>query len=335
MRTARIKEPAGAYYHVISRVINAEYLLDRDEKERIRRLLHRVAGFSGVEVLTYAILDSHFHLLLYVPKAREVSDAEWVKRLGCLYERSVVKNRAAELRSLRQAGQGAAAEALKRRFTYRMFELSEFMKSFKQRLSQSYNVRMARKGTLWMDRFKSLLVQTPRKGGSTSALATVAAYIDLNPVRAGLVQDPAHYRFSGYGEAVGGSRSARQGLRKVLQGFGTASWAQVSRSYRKLLYVAGEAQPQRQGSGKPGFSPQKVRQVVDAGGRLPAAELLRCRVRYFTNGVVLGSEAYLADIRRRHGDRVGTRRAPGIAPLAGAGRLCTLCRPRSPVLVPA
>ncbi len=54
---------------------------------------------------------------------------------------------------------------------------------------------------------KSILV-----GGSGKALGTMAAYIDLNPVRAGIVADPKDYRFSGYGEAMGGGKHAREGL---------------------------------------------------------------------------------------------------------------------------
>ncbi len=40
--------------------------------------------------------------------------------------------------------------------------------------------------------------------------------IDLNPVRAGLVNDPKDYRWSGYGEAVGGSVDARKGISGTL-----------------------------------------------------------------------------------------------------------------------
>jgi hypothetical protein len=78
------------------------------------------------------------------------------------------------------------------------------MKTFKQRATQSYNTRHGRKGTLWEERFKSILIQ----GHSGNALATVAAYIDLNPVRARIVSDPKDYRFSGYGEAMAGSKKA-------------------------------------------------------------------------------------------------------------------------------
>jgi putative transposase len=71
------------------------------------------------------------------------------------------------------------------------------MKTLKQRFSVWYNRNHRRYGTLWADRFKSVLVE-----GSGNPLQTMAAYIDLNPVRAGIVEDPKEYRFSGYAEAV-------------------------------------------------------------------------------------------------------------------------------------
>ena len=61
--------------------------------------------------------------------------------------------------------------------------------------------RHGRKGTLWEDRFRSVLVE-----GAGLALATMAAYIDLNPVRAGMVEDPKDYRWSGYGAAMAGRK---------------------------------------------------------------------------------------------------------------------------------
>jgi hypothetical protein len=65
-------------------------------------------------------------------------------------------------------------------------------------------------GTLWMDRFKSVLVQ-----GEGNPLQTMAAYIDLNPVRARLVADPKDYRWCGYAEAVAGHAKAQQGLAMI------------------------------------------------------------------------------------------------------------------------
>ncbi len=89
----------------------------------------------------------------------------------------------------------------------RMFDLSAFVQSVKLGFSKWYNRKHGRKGTLWEERFGSVLVE-----GAGNAVATMAANVDLNPVRAGLVQDPKEYRWSGYGEAVGGGRKARQGI---------------------------------------------------------------------------------------------------------------------------
>jgi hypothetical protein len=83
------------------------------------------------------------------------------------------------------AWEDEAAEELKQRVMARMWDVSAFMKLLKQRFTQWYNRRKGRKGTLWEERFKSVLVD-----GAGDVLATMAAYIDLNPVRAGLVEDP-------------------------------------------------------------------------------------------------------------------------------------------------
>ena len=74
-----------------------------------------------------------------------------------------------------------------------MGDVSEYIKTVKQRFSVWYNRNNRRYGTLWADRFKSVLVE-----GKGNPLQTMAAYIDLNPVRAGLVEDPKDYRFCGY-----------------------------------------------------------------------------------------------------------------------------------------
>ena len=80
---------------------------------------------------------------------------------------------------------------------------SWFLRLVKQRFAQWYNKRQARTGALWEDRFKSVLVE-----GAGPALSAMAVYIDLNPVRAGIVEDPADYRWCGNAEAVAGLNSA-------------------------------------------------------------------------------------------------------------------------------
>ena len=66
------------------------------------------------------------------------------------------------------------------------------MQSLGRRYVQYFNFEYRRSGTLWEGRFKSCLVQAERY------LLEVYRYIELNPVRAGMVVDPGEYRWSSY-----------------------------------------------------------------------------------------------------------------------------------------
>ena len=310
MRRARIKEAGAAYYHIHSRIVDRQMLLDEDEKERFRRLMRKVEAFSGVRVITWAAMSNHFHILLLVPERKAVSDQELIRRLGHLYKSKEVQGIARELQRLRETGRQEAAEALKRKYTYRMYDLSEFGKTLKQRFTQGFNARHERTGTLWEQRFKSVLVQSDGR-----CLSTIGAYIDLNPVRAGLVKDPKDYRFCGYAEAMGGNRRAREGLARIaVPVTGTGDWQQTRRLYRQLLYLSGE---KTSVGTKAGFSPEEVQAVLDGGGSLSRSQLLRCRVRYFTDGMVLGTRAYVRDALGRHGASAGRKRIPRPRSLVG------------------
>ena len=65
----------------------------------------------------------------------------------------------------------------------------------------------------------------------------MAAYIDLNPVRAGMVEDPADYRWSGYAEAMAGKARSRRGLGRII---GQMAWRQHRESGNFVELVAFE-----------------------------------------------------------------------------------------------
>ena len=124
-------------------------------------------------------------------------------------------------------------------------------------------------------------------------MSAVAAYIDLNPLRAGLCEDPKDYRYCGYAEAIAkNSVQAKIGLREAL-GLGSArSWGDVRREYRKLLFQTGTANSKAGAVIDLEFA-QKVLQQQQ--GEIPLADLLRCRIRYFTDGGILGSRAFVQE----------------------------------------
>jgi len=211
VRRYKVMGGACAVYHCMTRTVNGEALFGDREKEVLRKMLWRAADFSGVEVLTYCLMSNHFHALVRIPEATPVPDAELMRRYRVLYPATSLRRPAdPAVLEAKLAEGGEAAEAIRKRFLARMGDVSEFMKTLKQRFSVWHNRTHGRFGTLWSERFKSVLVQ-----GEGAALRTMAAYIDLNPVRAGLVEDPKDYRFCGCAEAVAGGRRARSGLARI------------------------------------------------------------------------------------------------------------------------
>jgi putative transposase len=233
------------------------------------------------------VLLSLFYLLCEVPPVQELSEAQLLERIQAGYGPARRQALDQELARLRQ--QPAGAEQIQRRlqpYRRRMFDLSIFIKELKGRFAQWYNRRHGRCGVLWADRFKSVLVE----GGE--ALAAVTAYIELNPVRAGLCADPKDYRYCGYPEALAkGSSLTREGISIVLGQSDDISWKEVSWQYRKYLFVQGSLQTKTK---QPAFDLATAQTVVDQQkGQLSLPERLRCRIRYFTDGVILGSQTFV------------------------------------------
>jgi putative transposase len=327
MRQPRLKAPAHhptAFYHCVSRVVNRDFVLQKDEREMFVGLMRMYEKLCQVRVVTFCVLSNHFHLLVEVPRKPAVMPNEQaVLRIiaGSLGKTTAHLVRV-QLQQLRETGAPEAAQRMLDSWTARMWDISTFMKSLKQRFTQWFNKQHGRKGTLWEERYKSTLVE-----GGGDALAMSAAYIDLNPVRAGLVKDPKDYRWCGYAQAVAGVVMARRGLERAsrAQLQGTRPEQGLMEHYRRLLFTWGQA-------GKAGckISREEARKVLAKGGRLPVAEVLRCKVRYFTDGAVLGTRGYVEAIfaakRERFGPKRqdGARRMRGLEAEEGREGLCTL-----------
>lgn len=303
MRARRIIGLGTSCYHCMSRTVNGERLFGDREKEVLRKMLWQVGDFSGVEVLTYALMGNHFHVLVRVADRVEteaVSDRELLRRWRVLYPKPTKYETATAMameRTLALGGEEAAA--VRARLLARMGDVSAFMKTLKQRFTIWFNKSHERYGPLWSDRFKSVLVE-----GRGNPLQTMAVYIDLNPVRAGLVKDPKDYRFCGYAEAVAGVRGsglrAREGLRIVWAAYADGSMRAAEagdakeaarknalQQHRAYIFAKGA----ERGSDAQWAAMLKVLEKED--GVLPKGAALRCRVRYFTDGAVLGSADFV------------------------------------------
>jgi putative transposase len=347
-------ERKPVFYHVISRVVERRLTFGVREKEKFRTLMRLQEKFTGCRVVSYCLMCNHFHMLLEVPpmplmpstSQSGITDDELLKRLSALYNEAFVAGVAAELAAAKAAtyvtehGLEHALAAIHQRFTYRMHDLGEFMKGLLQRFTQWFNSTQSRVGRLWEDRFKSVIVE------SGSAARTIAAYIDLNPVRAGMVADPADYRWSSYGEAVGGGakgngKTARQGLVRAYfadqgVGFEVGKWPEVSRLYRRIMGIALGRKPGRADEAKSGKSTKSStprRPITKNSAEILASEsgdnetvlpdlkvakMLHCRVRYFTDGAVIGSRDFVNKTFTAARARFGPKRKDGARKMKGS-----------------
>lgn len=321
MRTKRIKVLGReSIYHCMSRTVNGAALFGDREKEMLRKMIWQIAEFSGVQVLTYCVMNNHFHVLVRVPLPENISDGELIRRFSVLYPTTsrFQPLTAKDVRRILESG-GEAADRLRAQLLARMTDVSQYMKTLKQRFATWFNQSHDRFGCLWAERFKSVLVQ-----GHGNPLQTIAAYIDLNAVRAGLVDDPKDYRFCGYAEAVAGESSALNGIKFVwfdyfgsaldqppLKGRGDC----VLEAHRMLLFGKGAcAKKARQYS----VNREKALQILESSnGRLSRTEMLRCRVRYFTDGKILGTAEFVREAMR--GMNLGSQNRRTKAPVQVKG----------------
>ena len=308
MRRKREKMLGGAgrvnCYHVVSRVVNREIVFGDLEKEKFREILDKQLEFSGLRLLAWCLMGNHFHLLLQVPDKEKAlagwGEEDFISRLSVLGDEAYTRQLFGNVKMWRGNGCDHLVRELAERVRGRLFDLSSFMKEVKQKFSAWFNLTRGRKGTLWEERFRSVLVEGT--GGwskdGLSGLLAVAAYIDLNPVRAGIVDDPKGYRWCGYAAAVAGNKASRSGLATCAGKARNAGWRTVGAAYRKVLYAAGEARdggrtPDGSTVGRRGFTQAEIEAVWKAGGRLSLGTVLRCRVTYFTQGLAIGRRRFV------------------------------------------
>ncbi len=299
--------------------MDRRFIFEEAEKEHFTRLMREYEAFCQVRVLTFCVMSNHYHILLEVPKRPDVlPTAEQLLELlkGLEFEEDYSRTKA-QIELFRMAKDGDGEKALLEGFFRQMWDVSWFNRLLKQRFSAWYNHRTGRKGTLWEERFKSVLVD-----GCGEALLTMAAYIDLNPVRAGLTEDPKDYRWCGYGEAVAGIRIAKEGFKSLMNARDEVdeSMTAAMATYRVWLFGQGEQNEGLNAQGQPmrrGIDPERVKEVIDAKGKLRIHDYARCRVRYFVDGAVFGTREFVDEIFQTFRGRFGLNRETGARSVRG------------------
>jgi len=334
-------EKSSAIYHCVSRVVDRGFKFGPKEKGVFVRMMREYEAFCDVQVLSFCVMSNHFHVLVEVPPKHKgasvaMTDETFLAKIKAMYSPLHYMDVEQMLTRFRESGADKAALELKAKYTCRMHDLSEFMKGLKQRFTQWFNGHHGRRGTLWEGRFKSVLVQ------DGYAARVMAAYIDLNPIRAEMVQKPEDYKWCSYGEAIRpkNNRLARAGLLRVLgmskrqvdhgknsdiKSEDTKSLNMMER-YRAMLFSDGEElftdKPEMGEVNqrvRKGFKRKQVKKVLASGGKLTFGEALRCRVRYFSDGMTVGSREFVDELFKSARERFSEKRKTGARPMRGVG----------------
>jgi len=268
-RKARmIIEGDTAVYHVVSRTALTGYVLGDVEKDFLISLIRHLSKVYFAEVLGFCLMGNHFHLVARMQTGDDLSDDKIRNRFELYYGKDNKK--------ILMDGQIPS-------FRSKWASLSEYIKEIKQGFSRYYNRRHKRKGFFWSDRFKSVIIE------NGDALLNCLAYVDLNPVRAGIAERPEDYRWSSLGYHM--QAGNKVGFLSLDFGFTgkRKSKRQRLQDYRRYVYEKGSLASSKGKEINSDLIANEIRKDFEIG----KFDRFRFRTRYFTDSGIIGSKKFV------------------------------------------
>lgn len=206
-RSRQICLQSTRFYHCTTRIVRRSFLCGFDRKTQtnyehrrawIEDLIHRVSEAFCIQILTYAVMSNHYHLVVYInPElAQSLTAAEVAERWGKIWSVSDVVKRFLDHEPLSDA-EYRQAEAQIETWRSHLANLSKLMAYLNQKTSRRANKEDKVTGHFWEDRFASQALL------GEEAVVQCMAYVDLNAVRAKMHDTPEasvhtgiHYRLN-------------------------------------------------------------------------------------------------------------------------------------------
>ena len=286
-------------YHVMSRSALDGFPLGDIEKDFMLDLIRLYAALYFVEILGVCIMGNHFHILVKMLPEYKFSDEAIEKHFVGFYgdDREFTDGL---LPTLRQ----------------KLSSLSEFIREIKVGFARYYNKRHNRRGYFWGERFKSVIVD---KG---ETLVNCLAYIDLNPLRAGIVSRPEDYRWNSLGYHL--QTNNRDNFLSTdfgLKEFNVKSKKERIRRYRRYVYEAGAVN--RPTEGKPKVIGDRILEKERKREfELSRSDRFRYRTRYFTDSGIIGSKEFVSENYQRFKNIFSSKHEKKPKPIKGLDGMC-------------
>jgi len=187
------------YYHVIARCVRRAWLWGVDEyagrdyshrKEWVIERLGFLSSIFAIDICAYAVMSNHYHLVVHVDRdrIRACADEEIIERWSRLFRVPTIVKRWRE--GIAHETEAIVALQIIERWRARLIDVSWFMRCLNESLARRANVEDCCTGRFWEGRFKSQALL------DEAGLLTAMAYVDLNPVRAGIAATPEDSEFT-------------------------------------------------------------------------------------------------------------------------------------------
>jgi REP element-mobilizing transposase RayT len=208
-RFAQVAVSDTPWYHCVSRCVRRAFLCGEDaysgvsyEHRRgwIADRLQRLASVFAVDVAGYAVMSNHFHVVVRIDTERAAAwtTDEVLTRWTALFSGPLLVQRyMAEGRSGMAAGDVLAVDQLAETYRARLMDLSWFMRTLNEGIARQANAEDDVTGRFWEGRFKSQALLDEQ------ALIAAMAYVDLNPIRAGMAETPEESDYTSIQQRLG------------------------------------------------------------------------------------------------------------------------------------
>jgi len=290
-------------YHVISRTALDGFPFGDVEKDCIVQVIQKFSKLYFVEILGYCIMGNHYHILARMFPGSDFSNKDIKQRYISFYG----KDRDFSNKQIPY-------------FREKWSSLSEFIKETKQKVTFFYNKRHNRRGTLWGERFKSVIVE------SGETLINCLAYIDLNPLRAGIVKSPEDYRWNSLGYHVQTSNKNNfLSLDFGLKEFGKMNNTERLRYYQEYVYEAAGLKTSEKADVhvNDGKIKEKERKK---NSKVSRVQRFIYRNRYFSDSGVIGTKEFVSNNYHRFKDIYYTQKEKLPKPVSGLKGIYSLKR---------
>jgi len=222
-RSRQISLQDTPYYHVVSRCVRRAFLCGEDahsgqsyehRRQWVVDKLGQLSRLFAISVCAYAVMSNHYHLVLKVEQdtASSWSEREVAERWVALFQWPLMVRRWYQGESLIEP-ELMVVQQLIEEWRERLHSISWFVRLLNETLARQANREDGCKGHFWEGRFKSQALLTE------SALLACMAYVDLNPIRAGLADRPEQSDYTSLKQRLDGEQPAAPALPPLLLPF--------------------------------------------------------------------------------------------------------------------